>query len=88
MPIEHGMGMAAEHGARKAAAMLLGHHVGGPLGLYLGAKMAEALGNPIATRVRIGLPLAETAGRVYGSPTAIAAAALMGLPTNQIAGDR
>lgn len=88
MPIEQGMGTAAEHGAKKVAGVLLGHHFGGPIGAYLGSKMAEALGNPLATRVRIALPLADTVGQIYGSPLASAAAALLGLPSSRIAGDQ
>ena len=65
--IEKGMA----HGARHAAAPLLGAALGGAVGHAAGAIGGAALGgmvgNPLALKLRLGLPLADTAGKVTGS---------------------
>jgi hypothetical protein len=70
--IESGMGRAVERGAHKIGGAVLGHAVGGPLGGFLGAEAAGAVNNPLALKLRLGLPAAEAAGRAAGARSGVA----------------
>ena len=63
--IEKGMGNAVKRGA----APLIGAALGGHLG-YAAGEAAARFGNPLALKLRLGLPAAETAARIGGRPAA------------------
>lgn len=71
MPIEKGMAHGASHAllpvGAAAAGAKIGGAVGGPVGAVIGGAAGHAAGkairNPLATQVRIKLPVADAAGR-------------------------
>lgn len=67
-PIEKGMGMAAAGAAHHVSLGAIGYKLGGPLGAVLGAGAANYLKNPLATKLRLQLPVSDFVGnRVTGA---------------------
>jgi hypothetical protein len=84
--IEGGFKRAVHHGVKRAVSGavggFLGHAIGGPLGGAIGTGLGTAaggvLGNPLALKLRFGLPAADAAARI-GGRSAITAGTLVDL---------
>lgn len=71
--IEKGMGRAVKGAAKRVVAAAVGGAVAGPLGAAAGHVVGMPFENPMALRLRVGLPVAESVGRFGGAPGSVAA---------------
>lgn len=68
---EQGIARGAEHGTKKAAATVLGHAAGGPIGAAVGHQVGGMLQSLPQAKIRLGLPALELAGRGTGVKTGV-----------------
>jgi hypothetical protein len=73
--IEKGAGNAVKKGVKHAVGAAIGGAIGhtlGPVGMAVGSAAGTAaaglFNNPLALKLRLGLPVADAAGRMVGSP--------------------